>query len=264
MFSPLSSKQIILTSLLCMILSCGRIEYSPWQTNVPSISFNDRNLYLISKQKQTYPFKVGLLSDPHGDPEAFREQLEHLNKRDDLNFNVVTGDLTTYGLKDEFEWILAAMKNSKAPILAIPGNHDGVANGKVIYKKMFGEYSYVFNYANHKFVMWNNNKFEWLSEPNWPWLASQLDSKSILMSHIPPIVDVYDAEEVDFWTNLMKEKNIQISIHGHLHHASLGIDENNIKHYVISASIHRQYGIMTVYENSIEIETCQEDRCIKQ
>ena len=248
--------------LLFCLFSCGRLEYSPWSVDVPDTKLNNKNLYLISKQRQEYPFKVALLADPQGHIQDFRKQLELLNSRDDISFTVVLGDLTDYGLKEEFEWVLNASRISNAPILFIPGNHDGLANGKKIYKQMFGEYSYTFNYADHKFVMWNNNKLEWQGEPNWPWLASQLNSKSILMSHIPPTDDVYQSEEIEYWKQLMQDKNIPISIHGHLHKNMFWSDD--IKHYVAPASVTSKYGLLTVEKDSTIVETCTKNGCIKE
>jgi Icc-related predicted phosphoesterase len=242
--------------------NCGRLEYSPWQSNVSSIRINEKSLNLIDQQSQSYPFRVAVLGDPQGHPEAFRKLIDQVNENS-IDFIVVTGDLTDYGLKDEFEWVADAAKTSDSPILFVPGNHDGLAYGPNIYQKLFGPLNYTFKYADTTFVMWNNNKLEFPEEPNWPFLKNNLDSNSILVSHIPPTEDIYVGEELVYWKQLMKESNIPISLHGHLHRQGFFKDEYGTMHYIASASPHMSYGMLTVHRNYVEIETCYQDGCFK-
>lgn len=82
--------------------------------------------------------RVGQLSDTHfrepdAEPEgmhsydtseAFDAVLDHLERHDDLDMIVVTGDIADHGRPAQYEIAVAAFERLPAPVHACPGNHD--------------------------------------------------------------------------------------------------------------------------------------------
>ena len=63
------------------------------------------------------------------------------------------------------------------PYLPVIGNHDFIANGPLIFEKMYGPFDYSFKLGKFKFVAVNTNSIEFAydgSVPNMNWLKSQL------------------------------------------------------------------------------------------
>ncbi|TFG34177.1 metallophosphoesterase [Candidatus Thorarchaeota archaeon] len=52
---------------------------------------------------------------------------------------VVTGDLTTEGLREEYEGVASAFDGFSVPSVIIPGNHDERNYGSAIFEEFFGE-----------------------------------------------------------------------------------------------------------------------------
>ena len=50
---------------------------------------------------------------------------------------IITGDLTDWGLKFEFEGVQKLLEEINAPYLTVAGNHDARHTGYVLYEKMF-------------------------------------------------------------------------------------------------------------------------------
>jgi Icc protein len=52
---------------------------------------------------------------------------------------VVTGDLTTEGLREEYEGFSSAIEGLSIPYVVIPGNHDERNYGSAVFEEIFGE-----------------------------------------------------------------------------------------------------------------------------
>jgi len=126
--------------------------------------------------------------------------------------------ITDRGLSQEWIWLSEIIARTNKPVLTVVGNHDGLTKGKKIYPRMFGEYNYSFIFNRIKFIMWNNNKYEWGS-PDFKWLRSELeaDVKSVVVSHQPPYSGTLNSEEEALWLELRGASNYVLSLHGHVH-----------------------------------------------
>jgi len=189
---------LLLSSALLM--ACGE-RYSPWETDPPAHLKNltAEQLSLLNAQpEQSFPFTIAVIGDPQGTPKDLQRVVDAINRRNDVKFILVLGDLTDYGLLHEYVWAAEALKRSRVPFLTVVGNHDAISHGKTIYRRMFGAYDYTFNYAGLKFVMWNNNQYEF-GETDFSWLERNTDSRSVVASHVPPVVDVHRQDRVGRW-----------------------------------------------------------------
>lgn len=260
------NRMLLLLILEILAVSCAQPRVSPWDTTVPSNKTNAtaKNLAWLNQTaaEQSLPFTIGILGDPQGTPQDLKKVIHHMNQRDDLEFILVLGDLTDYGLKHEYEWAYEGLSNSKVPWFTAVGNHDALSKGKVIYERMFGPPNYTFNYAELKFIMWNNNKFEY-NTSNFDWLQSEVSTDSVVASHIPPVVDIHDQGEVDLWTSINGDAGIVASLHGHRGGSSPYYWESEgIPYFVVAKTSNVHYSLATFHEDgSVTYKACHNGVC---
>ncbi len=69
---------------------------------------------------------------------ALAKMVEALNARDDLDFTVVLGDLTTAARPEEFALAKAGLDRLQKPYHTVPGNHDANKDGVSAFEQAFG------------------------------------------------------------------------------------------------------------------------------
>src|SRR6478609_5967661 len=79
---------------------------------------------------QWKPFRFAFISDTHiGSPdgkaeEDLRRTVADINQMTDIDFVVITGDITELGTDDEINRAKQILSGLKVPYYIIPGNHD--------------------------------------------------------------------------------------------------------------------------------------------
>lgn len=252
----------VLLLLLLLLVGCGAPEFSPWQSNPSRRDLTAKHLAWLESKNITAPFKVALTGDPQAVVGHFSRVKDAINSREDIDFAVVLGDITDRGLKREWDWAGDIIEDFDVPVLTVVGNHDGLNNAKDIYPEMFGPFNYTFIVDDvFKFVMWNNNKYEW-GTPDFDWLAHSVAGyHSIVMSHQPPGSDTLSPDDNDKWTDIRSRGNIRASIHGHVHAYSykhethdLGVE---VDVYTVDRVSGTHYGVMSVDKDyNITFEDC--------
>jgi 3',5'-cyclic AMP phosphodiesterase CpdA len=255
-------KTLTILLVSALLVSCGE-RYSPWESDVPSDLKNltAQQLSVLNETpEQSFPFTVALLADPQGTPKDLQRVVDAINRRDDVKFIMVLGDLTDYGLLHEYIWAGNALKRSRVPFFTVVGNHDAIAHGKSIYRDMFGPYDYTFTYAGLKFVMWNNNQFEF-GASDFSWLERNSDSNSVVASHVPPVVDVHKQDQVDRWLEINRRTGIWASLHGHRGtEVAHSWHENSIPYYVVPKLSGRRYTLATFHDDrTVTFKLCRDD-----
>ncbi len=205
--------KLITLPLLFLIFSCDRIEYSPNQIfdSKSPTDLNKKQLEILyQKEKESSSDTIRFILT--GDTQRAYDQAVHLvreaNKIKDLDFVLLNGDISDFGLLQEMKWISSIYQDLNVPFITIIGNHDLVANGMQVYQKMFGELNFNFTYKGVKFICHDANSREYQfngSIPDINWLSEQLKEENNLnvegiigISHIPP-------RSYDFDPNLRKE-----------------------------------------------------------
>lgn len=234
------------------LLSCKKFEYSPYQLKptgdapIP-LKLNSGNMEKLQQSTSTADDTVTFLYV--GDSQRFYEELDDLvakaNSIPSLDFLVLAGDITDFGLLQEFEWIQKRLERLRIPYFCAIGNHDLTAQGARIYEKMFGQRNFAFNYLQYKFLFHDTNGREHNFDgtaPDIPWLAQQMEDQMskwfVGISHVPP----YD---VDFDKNLEKpysslfrsNPNFILSLHGHLHTTLDAFAYNDHVRYIVCNAI---------------------------
>lgn len=251
------------TALLC---GCEKpFELSPYQTNYHGeTNLNAKNSdRFLSQYQSAKSLRIALVADNHSYYKDFEIGMDQIRKRKDIDLIVHLGDMTDSGLLREFEIFTDIIKQGDKPFLSIIGNHDCLAYGFDIYRKIFGwDDNYVVTTDHYKFIFFNsvvwelNNRrpdFEWL---NAALLNNPMPGKTIVFSHIPPYTDQFTPAYQEYYHRLMTQHQVPYSIHGHQHNYEFGKRLGGETTYVVAPwSRNKAYMIMDINESSYAFET---------
>lgn len=267
-----SSSNPILTTLLILIfplffLTCKDLFlYSPDEVrlNENERDLNIKNIQKIKIQPSLDSFSFIVV----GDSQRFYDELEDfvsvINNLPGISFVVQLGDISDFGLNKEFRWINKRLEKLKVPYLTVIGNHDMLANGRAVYKEMFGAEDFSFDHNNSRFIFLNTNSQEVGfngSLPNLEWLQQQVSSGTHLnnvfvFSHVAPFSTAFDKVlEQPFTTLLSNHTNVRLSIHGHEHQYIFGTPYPGHVPYLVVASMNkRNYAVITVTGTNFQVK----------
>lgn len=238
--------------ILTIITSCGIPEFTPWSSQADDTNLTDKN---ISRLPNKNNMTIALTGDPQVLPGEIDQVRKTINNRSDIDFVVVLGDLTDRGLLKEWKWFGKITKLFNQPVLTVIGNHDGLSKGKKIYKKMFGSVNYSFMVGRTKFIMWNNNPYEYSVDMNWLRIQSEY-YPSIIMSHQPPYNGSLNSNQENEWYDIRHNGNIIASVHGHMHRFGFRI-EGGIPIYTVERV--PRYGIMVIKNDEATFQNCHSE-----
>lgn len=179
-----------------------------------------------------------------------------------IDFVIHAGDIADFGLVSEFKWVHRSMKKLKAPYVAVVGNHDLVANGPTIYKRMYGEFDFVFDVGDFRFIFFNSNSREYNFSgkvPDLDWLDQQLKEvpegkKVFLVSHMSPFSGDYDSSLEEDYTQLVaRNPDVLASLHGH-EHSFNNIVENGVRYFITASVTNKGYTLFRVSANDLDVQ----------
>jgi len=179
-------------------------------------------------------FRYAFVTDTHvGSPtgeEDLRRTVADINLQKDVDFVIVTVDVTEMGTNDELKLAKTILSALNKPMYVIPGNHDTgwSESGGVNFIKEFGNDKFTFDYQGYRFIACASGPYVRMSDGHIPrdatvWLDGILkktpaDMPIIFINHYP--ID----NSLDNWyeaIDRLKKYNIQYAIcgHGHNNHA---------------------------------------------
>lgn len=191
---------------------------------------------------QIRPFRFAFLSDTHigssngGAEEDLRRAVADINNMKDVDFVVLTGDITELGKNEELQLAKAILDSLHIPYYIIPGNHDTgwSESGGVGFTRTFGMDKFVFDHNGIRFIGCASGPYVRMSDGHVPrsallWLKAILDSTPskqpvVFLNHYP--ID----SGLDNWTDvieLLKKKNVIGILCGH-GHANKALDFEGI------------------------------------
>lgn len=242
-----------------VIVACGEMEYSPWQTNIDHHNLTAKHLNRLARTDTSFePFKFVLTGDPQAVVGHLSRVIDVTNSNDGISFINILGDITDMGLRREWLWVGDIIEDSRHPVLTVVGNHDGLTKGKKIYKDMFGDTNYSFIYKDVKFIMWNNNFYEW-RDMELDWLESEVLShdRVVVMSHQPPYSGTLTDQHEEIWKEIRAHPNYIGSFHGHVHNYNYRFEEDtNTIIYTVDRVTGTHFGAVTIDDDGIKIENC--------
>jgi Icc protein len=184
-----------------------------------------------------------------------------LNADSTLDFVILAGDFTQYGLLKEYGWFRGIMDRLAVPYVTVIGNHDAQANGEAVYRSVFGPLDYAFTYGGVRFVCANTNAWEFSARvPDWTFLEAELASagdslRLFTVSHVPPFGDQMAGSGGEKWAALMARHRVELSIHGHQHNHRFEETYGDGVRYLVADNVgDRSYALVTVADTEITAE----------
>ena len=192
-------------------------------------------------------FTFALLTDTHistSNPkpmEDLQRSIADINRNPDIEFVVVTGDLTESGDLTSIQAIKAALDQLRVPYYAASGNHETTwsESGVMDFTRVFGDSRFAFAHAGAYFIGFNSGPVIRMADghvapQDIAWLKHNLDSvkhstpdtlhSTPYTLHPTPIFVFthYPLRngDVDNWyevTDVLREHNVQCVMGGHYH-----------------------------------------------
>lgn len=175
-------------------------------------------------------FKYAFVTDTHvgssTGEEDLRKTVLDINHSADIEFTIITGDITEMGTNKELALAKEILSKLKKPFYIIPGNHDTgwSESGGVGFIKEFGNDKFVFDHNGYRFIACASGPYVRMSDGHIPrdatiWLDSVLNTTPknmpiIFANHYPL------NNSLDNWyvaTDRLRKYNIQYAICGHGH-----------------------------------------------
>ncbi len=188
-------------------------------------------LFVISCSNYKKPFKFAHISDVHLGQTTSEEDLmrtiNDINGNPEIEFTVVTGDITEFGADDEIIFAKSVFDKFKRPVYIIPGNHDAnwSESGANTFKHIFGSDHFSFEKNGYLFVGTSSGPNMRMAPGLVPhdeiiWLKKILnpdkigDQPVIFLNHYPMNEEMANWYEI---LEILKRVNIQAIINGHGH-----------------------------------------------
>lgn len=260
-------KSILLLCIAMSISSCDTLfQYNPneivLQENEKEL--NRKNLESIHKIPAGDTVKFILMGDTQRWYDESADFVKSANEQKHVSFVIHAGDISDFGLSQEFKWVNEIMQQLKFPYLTVIGNHDLIANGPTVYRKMYGDFNYSFEYGANKFIMINSNSREYGfdgSTPDLNWLEGQLKDNpsgknAIVVAHVPPFDADFDQEKSEAYRLLLaNDPHVQFTLYGHQHRFVGGdLYEDGVQYYLTSSMGNRGYLLISTWKGGHKVE----------
>jgi len=260
-------RKICLFLLFISFCGCNADEYSPNQkfNSSTPINVNAREINTLPSKAAGTTIKIAVSGDTQRNYKESEDFVALINSRKDIDFVILNGDISDFGLLLEFNGIYKKYDKLTIPFISVIGNHDLVANGSDVYKRMFGDLNFTFNYAGIKFVCHDTNGREYDfngTTPNLEWLRKNLTAdlkadRLVAFSHVPPTDGDFDPILADPYQNLINQTPGMIaSIHSHQHQPQIIRYQNGtgVPFIVTNAIIKRAFTLITITNGQIVAE----------
>ncbi len=243
-----------------ILSACQVVEYSPYDSIIPeeSADLTQKNINQLGRQINTdSTITIAILSDSHQFLDDLSDAITHISHNDAVDFVVVPGDITKYGLKMEFILFKERMDGLNKPYVTAIGNHECVAEGVQAYKNMFGSLNYSFEFNQYRFVIANTNGWHFDNTPDFNWLEETLRDtalcdgpckETVVFSHVAPFQDQFTSSQEIQYVDALERHDVMLSVHGHSHNFSYKENYLGFKtDYLVVDDVHsRNYILLTI------------------
>ena len=260
-------KLLFLISTL-FLLSCENMfDYSSYVVDFDdeNKNVNQTNIDRLLETDANSTIRIAFTGDTHRFFDEFENFVHAVNQDNTADFVIHVGDISDFGLPQQYLWGNSYLLNLNFPYFVVLGNHDLVGNGSLAYQEMYGEYNFSFIYGLTKFVFVNTNSREFSFNGNVPdinWLDSELQPASdfenaVVIFHVPPNDGDFDASlNEDFQSTLAKYNNVLFAVHGHLHHHDVyTLDYEGVTYLNVYGVEKGKFNMVNITNGNIEIET---------
>lgn len=218
-----------------------------------------------SATKDKTTIRIAFISDSHQWLDDLKDEVNDINKHEDVDFVIHGGDLTDFGSTREFEWARDHLLKLNKPFVALLGNHDCLGTGNQTYAAIFGDPDFSFIAGRVKFVCLNTNAIEYDYSkpiPNFDFMEQEATAdkddfdRSVFCMHAKPYSDQFNnnvAKVFNYYIEQYPKPLFCLNGHGH-HNNQEDIYKNGIIYYEVCASKFRQYYIFTITPNDYSYE----------
>lgn len=254
-------------ALAVLLASCDSLfQYNPNEETLRESEKNltAKNIEKISRIPLTDTTRFILMGDTQRWYDECEDFVQSANQQKDISFVLHAGDISDFGLTQEFKWVHEIMLRLKYPYLTVIGNHDIVANGSATYRKMFGPLNYTFDYGRDRFIFINTNSREYAfdgSVPDIAWLKAELANNparqnTIVVGHVPPFDADFDKNlEKPYAEALASDPTVKFSLYGHQHRFHDGeMYEDGVHYYLTTSMGARGYMVVTTWQGGYKVE----------
>ncbi|NTS42824.1 PQQ-binding-like beta-propeller repeat protein [Flavisolibacter sp. BT320] len=181
---------------------------------------------------QKKPFRFAFISDTHigspngGADEDLRHTVADINTMTDVDFVVLTGDITELGKNEELALAKQILDSLDIPYYIIPGNHDTgwSESGGLSFTKTFGDDTFYFKHNGIHFIGCASGPYVRMSDGHVPrhavnWMKDKLkkigkNEPVIFLNHYPLDNGLDNWYEI---IDMLKEKATILALCGHGH-----------------------------------------------
>lgn len=248
------------------MVGCGKFEASPYATTLPDMpaKVNEVNIARLAAREPFDDDTVTIVFT--GDPQRFYEEQELIvakaNSIPNVDLFIIAGDITDFGLAQEFMWVHERMERLRMPWLSVIGNHDMQANGTLIYQQLFGPLDFSFTYKGYKFLFHDTNGREYGNNgtvPRISWLAEQMadtvPEHFIAVSHVPPFNGDFDPALVQtYHAQLGSDERMLLSLHGHTgSYVDEHLFDDHVRYMVCNAMYWPVFHVLRIHGRTISL-----------
>lgn len=244
-----------------LISACEMFEEHPYDVDISGErDVNAKNIAKIeSKMAGATAMRIAMVSDTQRSLDHLHDAVKAINARGDVDFVLHGGDISDFGLTNEFEWGRDMMNKLLVPYVVVLGNHDCLGTGRDSYRAIFGPVNFAFTAGNVRFICINTNALEYdYSEPipDFEFLESQLASltpeieKTVFLMHAAPGTEVFNnnvKKVFQYYVNRFPA--VQFCAYGHDHKFDISDLYGDGVPYIQCPNVaRRQYVVFTIKE----------------
>lgn len=260
--------RLLICSLsLLIISSCDMIDYHPYDVRISGET--DVNAHNIAKIEKNCKEKTTIKFVTMGDSQRWYDEtvdcVNDINKRDDIDFVIHGGDISDFGVTDEFLWQRDIMNKLNVPYVVLIGNHDCLGTGEETFRAVFGNPNFSFIAGRTKFVCLNTNALEFDYSrpiPDFTFIAEEITSrqdefdKTVVSMHVRPYADQFNNNVAHVFQRYVTEfPGIQFCTAAHEHHLfEENLFDDGIIYYMSDCMKNRSYYLFTITPDGYERE----------
>jgi predicted phosphodiesterase len=238
-------------------------ESHPYDVNISGErDLNNKNISLIEAQtKGKKELRFAMISDTQRGYDETEDVVTAINARGDIDFVINGGDISDFGVTNEFLMMRDIYSGFNMPNVAIIGNHDHQGTGLDTYRAVFGDTNFAFTAGNVRFICLNTNALEYdYSEnvPDFNFIENELANlspdveKTVFAMHVPPFGLVFNNNVAQYFEYCINQfPNVQFCLYGHDH--ALRVDDlfgDGVLYYQCPNIQKRIYLVFTLHADS--------------
>ena len=207
------------------------------------------------------PLKFAVLGDLRSGEKIFQQLLAEAVQQG-AEFAIVPGDLVSSGQPQEYLRLTKLLAEAPLPVLALPGNHDYVGQGRLYYQRIFRSTNYAFDLGGYRFIMLDSASGR-LTTSQLDWLEQKLQTslpKFVFVHHPPATIPRWAwhafAEGAERFTQLMEKYRPARVFVSHIH-AYDQVTQNGVEYILTGgagAPLYSQLGVQNMFYHFVLVE----------